>query len=415
MVTLANSTNNPATRNPYYGVKLPFNSSNYNNIWLVTRLDGYTLADAKALVDRSIASSGTPASGGAYLFDMNPAASSSLNDRMLTINNLLRLKGLITLLDETALFVGNQAGLKGYVSWGSNDPNYSRAVYQSNTFIPGAIGETYVSSSARTLHDPNAPGQSLIADLVAQGITGISGYVLEPYTVGVAHIDILFDRYTDGYCLAESYYASYEFIGWEAVVLGDPLCAPLPPPPDTVPPTVPLGLTATAVSESKINLAWQAATDNVAVAGYRILRNGNLIASGAGTSYQDTGLMPATYYTYVVQAYDAANNTSASSSSASAATFADTQPPTAPANLTATAVSKSQINLAWQASTDNIGVKGYYIYRNNVKIATTAGTTYQNTRLSASTTYTYYVQAYDAAGNTASSASASATTKAKGK
>jgi hypothetical protein len=85
-----------------------------------------------------------------------------------------------------------------------------------------------------------------------------------------------------------------------------------------------------------------------------------------------------------------------------------------PANLTATAVSSSQINLSWNASTDNVGVSGYKIYRNGTQLATvTAGTSYQNTGLSPSTSYSYTVAAYDALGNTsAQSAVATATTQA---
>ncbi len=93
---------------------------------------------------------------------------------------------------------------------------------------------------------------------------------------------------------------------------------------------------------------------------------------------------------------------------------ADTTPPSTPTNLTATAVSSSQINLAWTASTDNKGVTGYKIYRNGVQFATSISTTFQNTaNLSPNTTYTYNVAAFDAAGNvSAQSAPASATTNA---
>jgi len=91
----------------------------------------------------------------------------------------------------------------------------------------------------------------------------------------------------------------------------------------------------------------------------------------------------------------------------------DTTPPSTPTNLTATAISSSQINLSWTASTDNVGVTGYRIYRDGSQIATTANTSYSDTGLSPSTTYTYRVAAYDAAGNQSSqSASASATTPA---
>src|SRR2546429_6677847 len=77
----------------------------------------------------------------------------------------------------------------------------------------------------------------------------------------------------------------------------------------------------------------------------------------------DTGLTASTSYSYRVRATDAANNLSAYSNTASASTPAppDTTPPTAPANLTATAASASQINLARTASTDNVGVTSYRV------------------------------------------------------
>ena len=101
----------------------------------------------------------------------------------------------------------------------------------------------------------------------------------------------------------------------------------------------------------------------------------------------------------------------------------DTQPPTVPTSFSATAISPNQINLSWTASTDNVGVAGYKIYRcqgtsctPSVQVATSTGTgtTYNDTGLAASTAYTYAVSAYDAAGNnSAQSASASATTQAQ--
>ncbi len=92
-------------------------------------------------------------------------------------------------------------------------------------------------------------------------------------------------------------------------------------------------------------------------------------------------------------------------------TTADTSAPSVPTGLSAQAASSSQINLSWTASTDNVGVTGYKILRAGTQIATTAGTSYSSTGLSASTAYSYTVAAYDAAGNTsAPSAAASATT-----
>ena len=84
----------------------------------------------------------------------------------------------------------------------------------------------------------------------------------------------------------------------------------------------------------------------------------------------------------------------------------DTQPPTAPGNLTATAVSVSQINLSWTASTDNIGVTSYLVERcqgagcaNFLQIATPTTLTFSDTGLATNASYSYRVRATDAAGN----------------
>jgi glucose/arabinose dehydrogenase/chitodextrinase len=99
---------------------------------------------------------------------------------------------------------------------------------------------------------------------------------------------------------------------------------------DVAAPTVPSGLTATAVSTTEIDLAWTASTDNVGVTGYRISRNGTQVATSPTNSYQDLGLTPGTSYTYTVSAFDAAGNVSAPSTSATATTPSpppDTTPP----------------------------------------------------------------------------------------
>jgi hypothetical protein len=91
---------------------------------------------------------------------------------------------------------------------------------------------------------------------------------------------------------------------------------------DTTPPTQPEGLRAAAAGPTQINLSWEPSSDNVGVAGYTIRRDGVVLASTgtSGTSYSDTGLAPATAYTYTVDAYDAAGNHSPQSVPASATT-----------------------------------------------------------------------------------------------
>ena len=192
-------------------------------------------------------------------------------------------------------------------------------------------------------------------------------------------------------------------------------------------PTAPGGLTATAASSTQVNLAWTASTDNVGVTGYLVERcqgagcaGFTQVATAATASYTDTTVVGSTSYSYRVRATDLATNLSGYSNTASATTPAapDTQAPTAPGGLTATAAASTQVNLAWTAATDNVGVTGYLVERcqgagcasfAQIGTATTPG--YTDTTVVASTSYSYQVRARDAANNLSPySNAASATT-----
>ena len=184
---------------------------------------------------------------------------------------------------------------------------------------------------------------------------------------------------------------------------------------DTTAPSTPTGLSGSATSPSQSNLGWTASTDNVAVTGYRVYRNGVLLATlGNVTAYQNTGLSASTTYSYTVQAFDAAGNASAQAPAVIVTTPAvlDTVAPSTPSGLVATAVSVSRINLSWSASTDNVAVTGYRVFQNGALLISLGNVTaYQDSPLVAGTTYVYTVRALDAAGNTSGhSAAASATT-----
>ena len=92
-------------------------------------------------------------------------------------------------------------------------------------------------------------------------------------------------------------------------------------PADGVAPSVPTNLTATAVSSSQVNLSWTASSDNTAVAGYAIFRDGLQVGTSTTASYSDTGRAPTTTYSYTVAAYDAVGNRSAQSGAATATTL----------------------------------------------------------------------------------------------
>ncbi|MFB9330038.1 fibronectin type III domain-containing protein [Paenibacillus aurantiacus] len=89
---------------------------------------------------------------------------------------------------------------------------------------------------------------------------------------------------------------------------------------DTTSPSVPANLTSPSKTSTSVSLSWTASTDNVAVTGYDILRNGSVVGSSTGTTYTDTGLSANTAYTFAVKAKDAAGNASAASSSISVTT-----------------------------------------------------------------------------------------------
>ncbi|MBS3956557.1 MAG: PKD domain-containing protein [Clostridiales bacterium] len=176
-------------------------------------------------------------------------------------------------------------------------------------------------------------------------------------------------------------------------------------PSDTVPPAVPVGLSAADTPDDEggaIDLAWTANTDDTA--GYRIYRDGVLVADAAGagaTTFTDSGLTNGAAYTYTVTAYDAAGNESAPSASANAVS-ADNLAPEAPEFLHVAPLAEGgAIVLTWSGSVSP-DTAGYRIYRGGVLVADAAGagaTTFTDSGLTNGVAYTYTVTAYDAAGN----------------
>ena len=177
---------------------------------------------------------------------------------------------------------------------------------------------------------------------------------------------------------------------------------------DSIAPSAPIHLWAVpSTSAARVYLGWDAATDNVAVAGYRIYRNGTLVSTVTALEWtDDSGLPYATTFEYRVVAFDAAGNVSAAAIETATtiqdpASAADTQAPTTPANFwLVPSTSSTRMYLGWDPATDNVGVTGYRIYRDGVLVTTVNTTTWtDDSGLKRKTTYTYAVAAVDAAGN----------------
>ena len=187
---------------------------------------------------------------------------------------------------------------------------------------------------------------------------------------------------------------------------------------DTQPPTAPTNLVVTGHTSSTIAVSWSAATDNVGVTGYRIMEGTTQVGTTATTSFTVSGLVAASTHAYTVVAVDAAGNASPASAAVTATTdppIVDTQPPTAPTGLRATAQTASSISLGWTAATDNVGVTGYQILEGTTAVGTSATTAFTVTGLAASSAHTYTVIALDAAGNrSAASSAVTASTSAAG-
>jgi chitodextrinase len=171
---------------------------------------------------------------------------------------------------------------------------------------------------------------------------------------------------------------------------------------DTTPPTRPTALRAADVTATSASIAWDAATDDYGVAGYRIYRDGDLLDTvGPLTAYTDATVASTSDYTYEVAAFDAAGNPSQRSDPLTVTTpDFDTTPPDTPAP-TATAVSFDRIDVSWPAAADDVGPTGYAVYRDGTLLATLDGQTtrYVDRAVAPDTSYGYAVEAFDRAGN----------------
>ncbi|NJM93271.1 MAG: hypothetical protein HC842_00185 [Cytophagales bacterium] len=157
------------------------------------------------------------------------------------------------------------------------------------------------------------------------------------------------------------------------------------------------------VGTTSFDLSWNASSDNVGVTAYEVFQNGTSLETTGSTSLAITGLTPGTTYSYTVRAADAAGNLSASSAALSVTTDntppADSQAPSVPSGLVASNIGATSLVLNWGASTDNVGVSAYEVFRNGILAGTSVNTSFTLTGLACGTGYNLTVRAVDASGN----------------
>jgi chitodextrinase len=175
-------------------------------------------------------------------------------------------------------------------------------------------------------------------------------------------------------------------------------------------PTAPQSFTSTAISSTQINLSWAAPASNggATITSYTLRRSGTVIYTGPATSFSNTGLSPATGYSYTVLATNSVGDgPTAFTSRTTLATV-----PTAPTSFSASGVNSSTINLSWGAPSSNGGaaVTSYTLRRNGGVIYTGAGTSFSDGGLAPASGYGYTVVANNSVGaGPAASTSASTT------
>lgn len=156
----------------------------------------------------------------------------------------------------------------------------------------------------------------------------------------------------------------------------------------------------TNVTATKITLSWDAATEDSDVTGYEVYRNGAKVGTTSRTTFTDNGLKPSSTYTYKVYAFDAMRNLSPASDTVSSMTKADTVAPSVPSAIKIKTKTGSSISVTWNASTDEVGVAGYKVYRDGEEIAKLGSTTlFKDREVEEDTIYTYEVVAFDSSGN----------------
>jgi PQQ-dependent dehydrogenase (s-GDH family) len=304
--------------------------------------------------------------------------------------------------------------------------------YQFYVQAKDAAGNTSANSNTINVTTPDTQAPTAPTNLAASSVTQTTltlTWTASTDNVGVSGYDV----YRDGTKLNTSLVTStnynvtgltastaYQFFVQVKDAAGNStnsstLNVTTPAPPDLEAPSAPANLAASNITQSSVTLNWDAATDNVAVTGYDVYRDGVKVNTSlvTTTTYNATGLLALVNYSFYVVARDAAGNSSANSNTVSVTT-PDTQAPTIPSNLTATSITQTSMTLNWNASTDNIGVSGYDVYQDNVKInaSLVTGTSYNVTGLSASSTYAFYIKAFDAAGNNSNSNTSNFTTLA---
>ena len=418
--------------NPYFNVDSSYTkafrfktdhflSSGITLRYLVTRIDGYSVDDMKAIVDRGVAAD---TSGTKYwIIDDHLKTYDSMETAYNNLSSLSRNINPDPWSDTTSYIRTNAAGgVIGYTSHGIHagmgDGYVSNVPVNANhldfTFANGAAFSTYESYNAYGFATSTQSTHGQVAEWVEIGGAGGIGNVYEPWASTIADESIWMPEYTIGYTWADAAYMSLPYMDFVSVIVGDPLMI-------VSETTAPAEVTATntVAGDNQVALTWTNPGDGD-FAGVKVLRktgsyptysvDGTLVYNGTNELYTDTDVSNGTTYYYAIFAYDEVPNYSTidgAGAKATATPSQDTIPPGAVTNMDAVAESH-QIALTWTnpSDVDFVATKilrkeGSYSssHTDGTEVYNSTGESYTNTGLNNGTTYFYTAFAYDGVPN----------------
>ncbi len=381
--------------------------------YLVTRLDGYTVADIEGMIDRAYAADTT---GSKYWIIDDHLKD---YDSMLTANTKMTGYGFNVTpspyTDTTDFITSASGNVIGYTSHGIHagmPDGYYSSTLSGLTYADGAVTSTYESYNGYGFVSASQSTHGQVAEFVAEGGSGGIGNVYEPWASTIADESIWMPAYAMGYTWADAAYMSLPYLDFVSVVVGDPLMIVS----DIVPPSDITDMTAVG-GDGQVSLTW--ANPSSDYLGTKILRkagsyptnssDGTVVYNSTGESYVDTNVVNGTTYYYVAFAYDAFRNYSAVTvgAQATAAPSTDTVPPSSVTALQATP-GYQQVSLTWTNPDDSdfVGTKivrktGSYptSHTDGTEVCSSSGTSCMASGLTNSTPYFFAAFAYDGVPN----------------
>jgi uncharacterized protein (TIGR03790 family) len=328
--------------NPYFGadtqftgayrfIPNTFSQNGYSLNYLVTRLDGQSVADVKGMIDRSIAAD-TSGQKSFVIDDSQNNTYGRAADRALA-DSTLRSFGYKDVYDTTSAILTTASIIAssssttdpmiGYSSDGVHASNvpmsgniYFNEIANNGLYANGAVANTFESYSGLSVATNNCGGQNCISNFIHAGGSGGFGEVYEPYSIAIPFENIWMPAYARGYTWAEAAYMGVPFINWQTIVLGDPLMTINSNPFYGIP-LAPTGISV-LIDSGFVTVSFNPSnSNNPQVTGYVVTSSpGNIVATGTNSPIVVSGLTNGTSYTFSVAALSAAGTSTLATSTA---------------------------------------------------------------------------------------------------